>query len=41
MVRAISAMATAMAHCMVTTHQRFERMMSTNGLQKGLITQGR
>ena len=41
MVKAISASPMAIAACIVTTHHRLVRMMSTNGLQKGFITQGR
>ena len=38
---AIDAMAMAIAHCMARTHQRLLRIMSTKGLQNGLITHGR
>ena len=41
MVKAMPASAKAMIHCMVSVHQRLVRIISTNGLQKGLITQGR
>ena len=41
MVNAMPASAKAIIHCMVSVHQRLVRMMSTKGLQKGLITHGR
>ena len=40
-IKAMLANATAISDCMVTTHQRLVLMMSTNGLQSGLITHGR
>ncbi len=40
-VNAMRASPTAMAVCIVTTHHRLVRMMSTKGLQKGFITHGR
>ena len=39
-VNAIPARAIATIHCMMITHQRLDLMMSTKGLQKGLITHG-
>ncbi len=41
MKNAMPAMANAMIHCIARVHQRLVLMMSTNGLQKGLMTQGR
>lgn len=37
----MKARANAMIHCMVSVHQRLVRIMSTNGLQNGLITHGK
>ena len=41
MENAMQANAMAMIHCMVVVHQRFVRIRSIKGLQKGLITHGR
>ena len=40
-VRAIAANAAATIHCITSIHRRLVEMMSTNGLQNGLMTQGR
>ena len=40
-VSAVNAKATDMSTCIRITHQRFVRIMSTKGLQRGLITHGR
>ena len=38
---ATDAMQMPISSCIVMVHQRFVRIRSTNGLQKGLITHGR
>ena len=38
MEKAMPARAKAMIHCIDTVHQRLVRIMSTKGLQNGLIT---
>ena len=40
-VNATPPRAAPMSSCMVTIHQRFDFSMSTNGLHRGLMTQGR
>ncbi len=39
--KAMPAKAAAMSHCMVRVQRRLVLMMSTKGLQKGLMTHGR
>ena len=41
MVKAIPASPAPTSNCMLITHQRLVFNKSTNGLQKGLMTQGR
>ena len=41
MENAMPAKPAPISNCIVTIHQRFVLSRSTNGLQKGLITQGR